>query len=364
VRLGIFALALAAAAAPTAEPGFEELSAKARQAYEANRSEDALALYGRAVKLRPDWAQGWWALGMINYELDRYPACRDALTRMVAADAAAAPGWALLGLCEFRTKEYDASFNHLKRAHMLVGPRQGRAPLLDMADYHLGLLLTRQGAFEVAQEVLLKVALSVRNNPEMVFGCGLSALRLPILPAEVTADQKPVIAAAGKAFWDVVAGPPEQARAEFVELAAKYPSFPNVHYLYGTYLAAHFPEQAAAEFTEELRVSPDSVPARVQLVLRYVIEGKLEEALQRAREAVALSPDSVGSQLALAQTLRARGDEEGALTAFLKAKKLDPVSPKIRWYLMSSYRALGRLEDARREQADYERLKAEQPNWP
>ncbi len=361
---GILMLALAASATQTPEPSFEELSAKARRAYEAHRSEEALGLFGRAVTLKPVWTQGWWGLGTLNYDLDRYPACRDALTRMVALDASAAPGWALLGLCEFRTKQYELSFGHLKRAHMLVSARQGRSPLLDTADYHLGLLLTRQGAFEVAQEVLARVVLSVRSNPEMMFGCGLPSLRLAMLPSEVTAEQRPVVAAAGKAFWDVVSGPPEQARAEFTDLVAKYPNFPNVHYLYGTYLAAHFPEQAAAEFLKELQVSPESVPARVQLVLRYIVEGKLDEALRRAREAVALSPESVGSQLALAQTLRARGDEEGAVAAFLEAKRLDPVSPKIRWYLMSSYRALGRLEDVRREQAEYERLQAEQPNWP
>ena len=75
-------------------PTFEELSTRARQAYEADHPEEAAQLYGRAVKLRPDWAQGWWALGMIEYERDRYAECRDALTRMVELDTSAAPGWA------------------------------------------------------------------------------------------------------------------------------------------------------------------------------------------------------------------------------------------------------------------------------
>ena len=111
---------------------------------------------------------------MVQYERDRYPECRNALTSMVALDSSAAPGWALLGLCEFRTKEYDASFEHLKHAHMLVSVRQNGGPLMDMADYHLTLLLIRQGAFEVAQEILLRVALKVRTNPEMMFAGGLA----------------------------------------------------------------------------------------------------------------------------------------------------------------------------------------------
>ena len=83
-----------------------------------------------------------------------------------------------------------------------------------------------------------------------------------------------------------------------------------------------------------------------------------------AREAVALSPESVGAQLALAETLRTQGDEEAALSAFEEAKRLDPLSPKIRFYILTAYRSLGRLEEMRREQSEYDRLKAEQANWP
>lgn len=355
---------LASFAAGQTTNTFEDLSSKARHAYEANHVDEAVDLYSRAVKLRPDWAQGWWAIGMIEYQRDHYPACRDALTRMVALDAPAAPGWALLGLCEFSTKQYDASFDHLKKAHMLVSVRQAGGELLDMADYHLAMLLTRQGAFEVAQEVLVKVALQVRSNPDMMFAAGLTGLRMPVLPSDVPMNQREVVTMAGKAFWDLATQPPAEAEEDFRALVAKYPKFPNVHYFYGTYLAARHPEQCVPEFLEELRITPDSVPARVQLALRYTVEEKLEEAVKMAREAVALSPDSVGAQLALADTLRAQGNDEAALTAFLQAKKLDPVSPKIRLFLVNVYRALGRIEDMRREQSEYERLKAEQSNWP
>jgi tetratricopeptide (TPR) repeat protein len=267
-------------------------------------------------------------------------------------------------LCEFRTKQYDASFQHLKKAHMLVPISQPGGPLLDMADYHLSLLLTQQGAFEVAQEILMKVARKIHNNTEMMFAAGLAALRMPTLPSEVPANQRDVVTQAGKAFWDLVNKPPEEAENDFKELVSKYPKFPNVHYFYGTYLAARHPEQCAPEFLQELSITPDSVPARVQLALRYVLESKLDKALKLAREAVALSPDSVGAQLALAKTLRTRGDDQGALTAYLAAERLDPISPTIRLQIVNAYRALGRIEDMKRENAEYNRLKAEQANWP
>ncbi len=328
--ISLLFLLAAASTAQSPPQTFEDLSARAQQAYEANHPEEAAELYGRAVKLRPDWAQGWWAIGMIEYERDRYTECRDALTRMVQLDASAAPGWALLGLCEFRTKQYDAAFQHLKKAHMLVPVTQPGGPLLDMADYHISLLLTQQGAFEVAQELLMRIARKVRNNPDMMFASGLPSLRMPILPSDVPANQREVVTMAGKAFWDLATQEPEVAEADFNALVSKYPKFPNVHYFYGTYLAARHPEQCPPEFLKELSISPDSVPARVELALRYIIDGQSDEALKFAREAVALSPDSVGAQLVLAKTLRMQGENEAALSAFLAAKRLDPTGPELR----------------------------------
>jgi tetratricopeptide (TPR) repeat protein len=360
----LFLLLAMAASGQTVSPTFEELSAKAQQAYATNHPDEAAELYSRAVKLRPGWAQGWWALGMIAYERDRYPDCRDALTRMVELDSSAIPGWALLGLCEFRTRQYDLAFQHLKKAHMMVPPAQRGGQLLDIADYHLALLLTQQGAFEVAQDILLYVAPRVPNNPDMMFAAGLASLRMSALPSDVLPDQREVVTMAGKAFWDLAIRPPEEAEGDFKTLLSKYPKFPNVHYFYGTYLAARHPEKCLPEFLQELQVTPDSVPARVQIALRYIAENRLDEALKFSREAVALSPDSVGAQLALAKTLRTQGDNEGALAAYLAAERLDPASPVIHLYVINAYRSLGRVEDMRRENAEYERLKTEQANWP
>jgi tetratricopeptide (TPR) repeat protein len=366
VKLAIaILLALASfAAAQSATQSFEQISQSAQDAYQAQRDDDAVRLFSQAVKMKPDWAQGWWAIGMIDYQHDRYPECSAALTHMIALDPSAAPGFALLGLCEFSDKQYDRASEHLKKAHMMVPVRAGGGPLLDMANFHLAMLLTQRGAFELAEEIYQQVALSVQNNPEMMFACGLAALRMPILPADVPKDQREVVGMAGKAFWDLIVKPPDVAEADFTAMVAANPKFPNVHYFYGTFLGARHPELSGPEFLAELKVQPDSVPARVQLALRYITEGKTAEALKYAREAVALSPDSVGSQLALGEALRASGDDKDALPAYEAAERLDPDSAKVRMYLANAYRAVGRTDDMRRERAEYQRLKTAEQNWP
>lgn len=362
--LGTLLLAAFTAAAQTSSPSFEQLTQKAQQAYEANQPEEAAQLYSRAVAMRPDWTEGWWALGMIAYEGNHYAKCRDALSHMVKLDATAAPGFALLGICEFETKQYDAAFENLKTAHVLVPLKEGSGPLLDMADLRLAMLLTQQGAFEVAQNVMLRVVHHTHSNPESLMAAGLMCLRVPILPSQVPEPQKDVVTMAGQVFWDLATRTPAEADAAFEALVSKYPKFPNVHYFYGTHLATQHPEKSRAEFLEELKIDPDNVPAMVQLTLRDIVEGKLDEALKFAREAVALSPDSVGAQLALAQTLQTQGNYKGALAAYLEAKRIDPVSPRISLYLANTYRALGEVDEMRAREAEYRKLKAEQQNWP
>lgn len=354
---------LAAAQSTPSVNSFERLSERARQAYESDRRDQAVALYTQALQLRPDWAQGWWAIGSIQYEAGRPRECRNALRQMVKFDATAAPGWIVLGLCEFKLKLYDSAFESLKRGHMLVPEGHG-GELLDLADYHIALLLIHRGAFEMSQEFLLKVAMHVKVDEEKMFACGLAALRMPIFPEEVAQADRDAVNLAGRAFWDLATKPPAEAESSFAALVAKYPRVPYVHYFFGTYLGARRPPDCVKEFLEELRLNPGSVPARVQLVLQYLNEPRADEALKLAREAVRLSPDSVGTQVALGRALSASGDDEGALTAFLAARKLDAESPQIRMFLVGAYRALGRAEDMQREKAAYERLKEQLAHWP
>ncbi|MGH8637462.1 MAG: hypothetical protein ACREUZ_10055 [Burkholderiales bacterium] len=53
---------------------FSTLSAAADAARVANRLNEAAPLYYKALELRPDWKEGWWALGTILYEQDSHGA--------------------------------------------------------------------------------------------------------------------------------------------------------------------------------------------------------------------------------------------------------------------------------------------------
>src|SRR5215472_2861214 len=106
----ILALLFAAAAST-----FPEIAKQATAAREANRVDEAIRLYREGVRTNPSWAEGWWYLGTLYYDANKFPAAKEALLRFVKLQPNAAPGWAMLGLSEFETKDYKNSLAHLER---------------------------------------------------------------------------------------------------------------------------------------------------------------------------------------------------------------------------------------------------------
>src|SRR6266436_6119225 len=78
---------------PNAAPSFDALSRQAEQARDGNRLDDALVLYQKALKLKPDWDEGWWNAGSIAYDQDKYADCAPAFRRLAALKPDAAPAW-------------------------------------------------------------------------------------------------------------------------------------------------------------------------------------------------------------------------------------------------------------------------------
>ena len=136
-------------------PTFETLSKQATAAREHNDLVKAIGLYQGALKLKPAWAEGWWYLGTLFYDQDRYPAGRDAFRHAAALDPKNAKAFAMLGLCEYRTHEYEPALGHLNRARM-IGIGAIDPQMLQVLMYHTGVLLTRFGEYEAAMLVLLE----------------------------------------------------------------------------------------------------------------------------------------------------------------------------------------------------------------
>jgi tetratricopeptide (TPR) repeat protein len=358
----VFALAalLGAAAAdqkapPAAPAAFDKISQAATEAREQNRAEDAIPLYRQAVKLRPAWAEGWWFLGELLYDRNQYPEARDALRRLIDLDRNSSAGFALLGLCEFETKEYDKSLNHIYQARRLgLGddPQIRRVVL-----FHEMLLLTRLQQYESAMQVLVNVVKDGGAGASVIEAAGLAGLRRPILPEDLPPGDKDLVERAGQAVCAMAGRDRAAAEASFAELLASYPKSPNVHYLYGLFLAATDPDAGLREYQKEVELNPKHTEALASIALEYETRGELDTAISYARRAAEADPQYFGAHVVLGRLLVSAGKVEDGIKELETARLQASDSPPVRFSLATAYAKAGRGADAARERAEFLRLK-------
>jgi tetratricopeptide (TPR) repeat protein len=332
---------------------FQELSRAADRAREENRDE-AIQLYQRALVLNPEWQEGLWYLGTLLYERERYADSRDLLRHFVALQPNTGPGWALLGMSEFQTRQYPRALEHLQRAMALgMGDRKQMA---QSVFYFVATLLTRLERYDDSMNMLVRMIAQDQDPASLTEPAGLAGLRMPLLPAEIPADRRELIRLAGEAVIALQTQHYEDADATFRKLETAYPNEPGVHFLYGAYLMPLRPEEGIREMKRVLEISPSHVLARVRLGEQYLQQHKIEEALLLAQEAVKLDPKRASAHMLLGEAYVGTGNLTEGIKELESARDDDPLTSRIRWDLLRAYTAAGRRDDAKREKDMIEKL--------
>jgi len=339
------------------DPAFDQAARLGDEARGAGRLDEALGHYAQALKLRPKWPDGWWYVGAILYEKDRYAEARDALRNVVALDPNRGPAWALLGLCEFQTREYARAGNSLLRGRSLGFG--GNQELTAVVTYHAALLYTQFEQFEIAYDVLTEFVRAGNESPKVIEAFGLALMRMPFLPNELPPARREQVMVAGRAAYDMAARRMEQARAAFDTLLARYPNEPNVHYAFGVYLLSQDADAAMKEFRRELELSPRHHPAMVQMAFEHLKRDEFEAALALAEKAVQLAPKMFAARNVLGRVLLELGQVERAVKELEEGTRLAPNSPEMHYALGRAYRRAGREADAKREVALFQKLQEE-----
>jgi tetratricopeptide (TPR) repeat protein len=346
--------AAAKPARPAQPAGFAAVVKEAEAAREANDLDKAVALYKRGLALKPDWTEGWWALGTACYDLDRYDEANDAFRRVLAKSDSDGVTWVFKGLTSFKLKRYDEALVELLEARRR-GVTASRE-ISEAARFHTALLLTRNEEYEQALAVLSDFGIEGNDSPRIIEAMGLATLRLPMLPDDLPGTRRELMMLAGRAQYFLAARQMQASQNAFETLTSRYPDTPNVHYAYGVMLAGEQPDQAIERFKRELRVSPTHVLAKIQIAFAYIKRSEFAEAKPWAEQAVQEAPTQFIAHNALGQVLLATGDVDGAVRALEAAVKLAPDSPAMHFALARAYRAAKRPADADREQAEFTRL--------
>jgi tetratricopeptide (TPR) repeat protein len=332
---------------------FDAIRQRADQARNAGRFEEAIELYGRAVRLRPAWVEGHWYLGTIYYEMERYADGRDAFRRVVRVQDTNGAAWAFKGLCEFRLRNYRTALDDLIKAQGLV---VGDPELVSVARYHRAILFTRFEQYERALQAYAEFAREGNTTPAVIEAMGIAVLRLAVLPDELPAEKRDVVLLAGRAAFLDASNQIESAQKDFEALVGRYPDAPNVHYLYGVHLLRDRSEQAMDQFNEELRISPSHAPAMLQIAQELIKRGELAAALPWAMRAVEIAPRNFVGRRVLGQIKLDVDDIAGAISELETAAKLEPTSPSVHYTLARAYQRAGRAADGKRERAEFSRL--------
>jgi tetratricopeptide (TPR) repeat protein len=336
---------------------FEQIARRADQERQAGRLDEAIRLYREGVKMRPKWDEGWWYLATMLYDQDKYDEARDAFKVLVSAQPKNGPAAAMLGLCEFETRDYERALLELERAHTLgLGTNE---ELMSVTRYHTGILSTRVERFEAGHEALLAFAHQQNDSAKIIEAFGLNVLMMPLLPSEIPPDRRDLVMLAGRAAFYTAAMRQAEAAKSFEQLLASYPAEPNVHYAYGVFLLAEQSDAALAEFKRELEISPNHIYSILQIVFEYIKRTDYATALPYAQKAVQLAPNESAGHNALGRVLLEMGTLDLALSELELAARIAPNSPQAHFALAHAYSRVGRKADAARERATFLRLDAE-----
>ena len=359
--LGIGPVHLSASARQSRTPAgrekpqsFEQIAQAAELARNENRDDEAIRLYAQALKLRPDWQEGLWYQGTLLYQKEEYGQACDVLRRFVAIAPQQSPGWVVLGMSEFQTREYPRSLDHLQRA-LSIGLGD-RMDLARSARYFEAVILTRLERYDDSMTVLGSLHRSGENPDLLVEPIGLAALRMPLLPSEIPADRRELIRMAGQGSLTIESEHPDETEQVFSKMAARYTNEPGVHFLYGVFLMDVRPEEGIREMKREMEISPFHVGARLRIAEEYIKGSKFEDAQLLAEEAIKLEPNNAQAHMILGEILMGKGDAARGVAELETARKQSPDSLRTHWDLLQAYSSAGRREDAKREKEEIEKL--------
>ena len=350
-----FLITFSIVASATAVPArFDAIASQAESARVQERVPDAIRLYQQGTRLRPSWADGWWYLGSLLYDQDRFSEADAVFRHLLTSPTHRGPALAFRGLCQYENRNYDDALAQFRRWANAGWP--GTQQLRDVAVFHFALLLTREGKFVESLYLLATLAARVGYNPELGEAMGLASLRVRELPENYAPDRREAIWLAGKAALYASQSPKDFERAD--EFAARleslYPTQPEVHYFRGTLFG--FEQNGAAaerEYREELNVSPNHVPSLVALAAIDLDKADLAEAGKLARQAAEADPKDAEAHHLRGRIFLAEGDLQASASELETARQLARDNPGVRYHLAAVYKRLGRKQEAKAEYAAF-----------
>jgi predicted Zn-dependent protease len=325
-----------------------DVAAQAEAARDAERVDEAIPLYRKALAARPTWAEGWWSLGTLLYDRDQYREAAAAFGKAAGLNSKAANAWVMLGLSEAKLGDSKAALEHIERGRAMDGGNDSR--LRPVMLFTEGNLLLEVGEFGKAQEVLDSLARDGAEQDEFITALGCAVIGINPCEKDELARR------AGWAEHYAARQDVDQAKREYERLVHDYPKTRNIQFASGRFLLAnHLDDDAVQAFQRELDNSPNHLLARLGIA-GIKASSDPAGALPYARQAVELAPKLPEAHYLLGLLLLNTGQAKDALSELETARRGNPDDPRVYFHLARAYTELNRKEDAARARAEFVRL--------
>jgi tetratricopeptide (TPR) repeat protein len=336
-------------------PQFKTLSEQAAKASEDNRLDEAITLYRKALALQPRWAEGWWALGTLQYDQNRYADASRAFEKLVALKPENGTARAMLGLCQIELQQDDPALKNLSAARQLGVHDDSQ--LRRVVLYQLGAAQLRMRRFGDASATLAQLVKDGTRTAEVTIGLGMAALL--IQPASLPGNAAPgrdVVERVGQAVSLGVLKQFEAGKQMFALVAGQYPTYPNLHYAFGRFLLdMHEAEEGAKEFQHELENDPAHLGALLELAgVRYRIDSA--DGVKYAERAVKLNPQLPFGHYLLGLLYLDTDRATEAIPELEIARRAFAKEARVYFALGNAYAKTGQKEQAARMRAEFVRL--------
>ncbi len=302
--------------------------------------------------------QPQWYLGLIAYQQSRYPEARDHFQQLLERQEDMGAGWAMLGLTEFRMKDFDEALPHLELGRYLGISQQ--ETLAQAAALHQAFLCNRIERYDVALAVLSELAVQGKKTPAIVAAFGIAALNRTWLLEDVPSQHQALVMEAGEAAWLLGARRQQEAAARAEALVASYPEQEGLQYILGTTLVRADWPRAEAALRREAIENPHHYFAHVTLASELTDRGRAEDAIPFAEQAVQLQPESYVARGLLGKSLLGAGRNGDAVTQLEEAVRLAPTNANVRYSLALAYTRVGRKEEAAAQREIFTELQQKQ----
>lgn len=341
------------------EPTARDHAVRANEALNAGKPEKAIPEFEALVAIDPSNVDAQANLGVLLYFQKQFGPAAEHLHIAIEHQPDLGKIRGLLGLSEVQLGQRDAAIADLTAALPHVEDVTFRKQIgltlieLDTAAQRL------TDAANIAQNLRDKAP----SDPEILYAgyrtatdlAGDSLLSLS-LEAPESGQMQQAIAHELLRVRDIAG-----AIASFRRAAAIDTRLPGIHFELAEALRASPSTadhaQALAEYRTALEQNPLDTQAQVRLADLLADSGSSQEAAALYESALKLNAASVDAAVGLARIESDMGADEKAVPLLEKAAAEDPSNMLAHFRLSNSYRKLHRPEDARRQLAEYQKLK-------